>query len=340
MRQGVNKSKISPELDTSNYHRVIVPVYIPNLEEDYYKDGLQILEFALVSLFRTIHSKTRVTIINNGSCAEVVEYLYALKSKHKSFDQIYDSSVNLGKINAINAVIKGNIEQLITITDADVLFLENWQEGVEQVFASFPEAGVVSPVPSSIGYTNNYSSSTLGIAILKSRFIFSDVLDPSGLINFQKSIGRSMYKEAHLKQWPTYSFNGNKAVIGCGHFCATFKRKALSNIPNKPTKYKLGMGAVAKFLDRPPNQDGYLRLATEKNMAYHLGNKVEEWMEKVMPNEECKTSFKDPKLLHLSNNGVSKRSRFFGKFILKLFKKYPKIKMWYFKRRGLKYNYY
>ena len=340
MREGVNKSKTAPKLDTSNYHRVIVPVYIPNLEEDYYRDGLQILEYALVSLFRTTHSKTRVTIINNGSCAEVVEFLYALKSKYESFDQIYDCKSNLGKVNAINAVLKGNLEQLITITDADVLFLENWQEGVEHVFASFPEAGVVSPVPSSIGYTNLHTSSTLGYAVLKSRLVFSDVLDPSGLINFQKSIGRSMYKEAHLKQWPTYSFKGNKAVIGCGHFCATFKRQALLNIPNKPSQYKLGMGAVAQYLDRPANQDGYLRLATQKNMAYHLGNKIEKWMGNAVPGEDGKTSFTDPKLLHLSSIGVSKSYRLFGNFISRLFKKYPKIKMWYFKRKGLKYNYY
>jgi hypothetical protein len=38
---------------------------------------------------------------------------------------------------------------LVTISDADVLFLANWQRETYQVFESFPKAGSVSPCPNS-----------------------------------------------------------------------------------------------------------------------------------------------------------------------------------------------
>ena len=71
MRIGNNPEKNSNKLEIDSYHRIIIPVYIPNLTEDYFKDGLKILKLCLGSLLHTIHAKTRVSLINNGCCEEV-----------------------------------------------------------------------------------------------------------------------------------------------------------------------------------------------------------------------------------------------------------------------------
>lgn len=341
MRKGINKSKVEPLIEITTYHRVIVPVYIPNLTEDYYKDGLKILEYCLESLFRTIHKKTRVSIINNGCCDEVVRVLEHFKSKYDTFDQLYDSETNLGKINAVYSVIRANTEPLLTISDADVLFLEGWQENVEEVFKNFPKAGIVSPVPSSIAYENPNASTTLGHAIFNSKFEFSNVIDSSGLIKFQESISRLMYRQAHLEQWPVIRNKANqKAVLGCGHFCATLKRIALEEAPKQPSVFKLGMGAVAEYLDKPINKAGYLRLATEKNLAFHLGNVAENWMVEMMPNQGYNALTVDQESMNLLGQGVPRLTIFFGVVISKILNKWPAIKIWYFKKKGLKYDYY
>ena len=78
MRKGTNPEKKDNLLDIDQYHRVIIPVYIPNLTEDYFKEALVILKLCTQSLLKTIHSKTKISIIDNGCCTEVSDYLKSL----------------------------------------------------------------------------------------------------------------------------------------------------------------------------------------------------------------------------------------------------------------------
>jgi len=178
MRVGINPEKENKNLTIEAYHRVIIPVYIPNLNEDYFKDGLQILKYNIESLLATIHSKTRISIVNNNCCNEVTAYLKKKYVENFCIDQLLNSKINLGKVNAINAVVKGNLEPLITITDADVLFVQGWQQEVEKVFLEFPNAGMVSPVPSSIGYRGEFLNSTYFYGFLKGILYFKEVKNP------------------------------------------------------------------------------------------------------------------------------------------------------------------
>ena len=82
MRQGSNPNKEINNEGSFFIHQIIVPVYIPN-EEDYFKDALKILKTCLNSLFNTIHDRTYITIVNNGSCESVVNYLDKLFSDKK-----------------------------------------------------------------------------------------------------------------------------------------------------------------------------------------------------------------------------------------------------------------
>ncbi|MDD3005817.1 glycosyltransferase, partial [Flavobacterium sp.] len=120
MRVGFNpnKDKVLPKSDYT--HQVIVPVYIPH-QNDYFKDSFQILQLCLESLFKTCHGKTYITIVNNGSCIEVVNYLNQLQQETKVQEVIHTTAI--GKLNAILKGLSGHQFPLITITDADVLFL-------------------------------------------------------------------------------------------------------------------------------------------------------------------------------------------------------------------------
>ena len=144
MRVGFNPNK-DKVLSKSDYtHQVVVPVYIPH-QNDYFKDSFQILQLCLESLFKTCHDKTYITIVNNGSCIEVVNYLNQLQQEAKLQEVIHTTAI--GKLNAILKGLSGHQFPLITISDADVLFLNNWQKATYEVFEIFPRAGVVSPVP-------------------------------------------------------------------------------------------------------------------------------------------------------------------------------------------------
>ena len=49
MRIGTNPAKTNNKIEAHSYHRVIVPVFIPNLEEDYFKES-----FGVFIMFPTV----------------------------------------------------------------------------------------------------------------------------------------------------------------------------------------------------------------------------------------------------------------------------------------------
>ncbi|WP_332910226.1 glycosyltransferase family A protein [Algoriphagus boritolerans] len=187
MRQGINPSKTDNRIQLESTHRVILSVYIPNLEEEYFKHAEKVFKLCLESVLYTSHDKTRISIIINGCCKEVEQLIYSYKEDYPLIDQVFYTKENLGKINAIYSIVKSNLEPLVTISDSDVLFLKDWQDETYAVFENFPEAGMVSPVPSSKGYLYS-TGSTLYYGLFKGKIRFRDVQDPEGMDNFQKKV--------------------------------------------------------------------------------------------------------------------------------------------------------
>jgi len=338
MRIGNNPEKRNNELSLDSYHRVIIPVYVPNVTDDYFKDGLTIFTYCIESLLHTIHPKTRITLVDNGCCEQVKKFLISLHNKHTAIDQLFHSDVNLGKINAIYAVVKSNLEPLFSITDADVLFLPGWQQAVEQVFEDFPEAGMVAPVPGSIAYNSSYVNATFYYGFSKGILKFRDVKDPVGMDMFQKSIGRKLYEKIHLEKYLTLTKGKKEAVIGCGHFVATLRAEALRMAPPFPTEFKIVGGSENAYIDKPNDDGGFLRLATMNNYAYHLGNKAEAWMQEAFEKviRHSKADNKINNAIEFNINGIGNFKWFIGKVLFRILIRTKPIKRRYFKMLGMK----
>lgn len=337
MRIGNNPEKENNQLALESYHRIVIPVYIPNLTQDYFKDGLTIFKLCIQSLLYTIHKKTKVSLIDNGCCAEVATYLQQLYKDNNQVDQLLNSKINLGKVNAIYSAVKSNLEPLITISDADVMFLPGWQTSVEQILKDFPESGMVSPVPSSLGYRSPFINSTVYYGLFKGKLQFEDVVEPDGLVKFQDSIGRVMYNSTHLKKFLTVSNKKKSAVVGCGHFVATMRAEVFKKAPQEVCQHKIVGGSESTYFDIPNDEAGFLRLATKQNLAYHLGNTYEPWMDTKMeiilntPNAEfCLKELPKPEPFNPIQIKVGK---LFRVLLLKKFKKS------YFKYKGIKSAY-
>lgn len=340
MRVGSNPEKFNNEIINKAYHRVVIPVYIPNFE-GYFKDAFEIFKLNIESLLLTVHEKTRITIYNNNCVTEVKNYIDTLYASHEVIDQVVHSKENLGKINAILASVKGNLEPLITITDSDVFFKHNWQQAVEEVFLHFPKAGMVSPVPGSKAYSNFTANNWLFGLFRKKGIYFDQVKDPEAMKLFDKSLGNPspMYKPVHLEKYLVLNNRGNKAVMGCGHFVATLKREVFDEGSNSPAFIKIQNGVENKFIDIPNEKLGYLRLATLNNYAYHLGNVSEKWMheefEKIRIHK--KNNYYLSKIDPIYAKPFSPLAVFLGKALKKvLLHKF--IKATFFSKKGLKTN--
>jgi hypothetical protein len=316
MRIGFNPHKDQQQGQSECLHQIIIPVYIPN-QEGYFKDSFQILQLCLNSLFKTIHNKTYITIVNNGSGEFVKEYLDELLKSGKIQELIHTQ--NIGKLNAILKGIVGNSFSLITITDADVLFLKNWQEATYTVFENFPKAGAVCPTPSSRSL-RTHTANIYWDLFFSSRLIFSNVINRDALRMFAQSVGDiNFYNEVQLEKYLTISNKNIKAVVGAGHFVTTFRGEIFNTIENRHTKYKLGGDSESKFLDISVVKKGFWRLSTANNYAYHLGNVFEDWMQiecdKLEVNRvESNFELKDTKSSSFFLNFI--KNKLFGKFIL------------------------
>lgn len=275
MRIGSNPNKDKVLLKSDFFHQVIVPVYIPN-QEGYFKDSFVILRYCLQSLFKTSHRRTYFTIVNNGSCDEIVTYLNSLHQENKIHELIH--TTNIGKFNAIFKGLVGSSFQLVTITDADVLFLNDWQKATYEVFEAFPKAGVVSPVP--IPKACKYLSAHVFFENLFNNSIkVSKVKNAEALKKFAISLNNvSNLSEIHFEKQITIQKNNVISVIGSGHFVATYKADIFEELNSIYSDYIMGTGE-GLYLDSPSVRFGYWRLSTENNYAYHLGNTCEDWMQ-------------------------------------------------------------
>ncbi|KIC03395.1 hypothetical protein OA88_03190 [Flavobacterium sp. JRM] len=328
MRIGFNPYK-DQDLPRSEYlHQIIIPVYIPN-QEAYFKDSLAILKLCLESLFATTHDKTFITIVNNGSDIVIVSYLDLLLKENKIHELIHTQ--NIGKLNAILKGLVGNNIELVTISDSDVLFLNDWQKETINIFKSVSKAGVVGIVPQFKMYESNCGNQLFD-TILSSKLRFIPVKNKEALIRFYDSLGwKRDYNQDYLEYNLGLKVSKNQSVlIGSGHFVATYKKDIFTEIISY-INFKMG-GTSEAYLDKKPLEKDYWRLTTSDNYAYHMGNTLEDWM--IVPQtlqenkEELKYGFKKNETISPFLYWI--KNKLFVKFIsikvlIKLFLKWKKL---------------
>lgn len=277
MRIGDNPNKEVDQEQSFYKHQIIVPVYIPN-EEGYFSDALKILKICLNSLFNTIHDRTFITIVNNGSCGNVVKYLNELFEENKIKELIHTD--NIGKINAVFKGLSGNNIELVTVTDADVMFLSNWQTETIKVFSEIPKAGVVGIVPQFNMY-KRYCGNVLFDNLFNKKLKFIPVKNPQSMIHFYDSIGWDRnYNQDYLKFGLGLNYGKVNCFVGSGHFVATYKKEVFKELLSFIGGRKAA-GIGEDYIDNKPLKKGYWRLTTDDNYAFHMGNVYEKWMENI-----------------------------------------------------------
>jgi hypothetical protein len=277
MRVGKHPARNQPISSLVSKHRIVVPVHIPN-HEGFYEQALDVLKICLNSIIKTITPYTRITIFSDDSSPSVERYLIEMQEAHSAIDQLFLSRQNIGKINSIFAAVRSNRERFLTVADCDVYFRSGWQHEIESIFEAFPEAGMVSPHPvtGSGSFSSWNSSSTVLFGLTRRCVRFSDVEDPDSLNQFNESIGRSPLSVSRISKQMTLTRNGKTAVVGAGHFVATYRSSVFKFAPNEPCEFKMGGASEANYLDSPVNDAGYLRLSTQRGFVRHLGNTLSE----------------------------------------------------------------
>ena len=259
---------------------------------------------------------------------------YSIYKKKNYIDELIIETENIGKVNSILKALRTADERLITITDGDVLFLNDWEKEILKIFNAFPRAGMVSPVP--VFRTHLRLTSNIWLKyLLSSKLKFRKVKNTEAMTKFANSIGWPWLDKKFKDVILTLKAKDNTvAVVGNSHFVGTYKKEVFDKLPKKNSNYKLGGNSETEYLDIPVLKYGAFRLATYNNYAYHLGNTMEPWMEKEL--KDIKDESKE--INNFKYLTILKQSPFNYFVTEKLFKKIFKIKLfkkWIFSRKGL-----
>ncbi|MCS5488980.1 glycosyltransferase family A protein [Algoriphagus limi] len=315
MREGVNPAKLNPFIEKKYFHRIIIPVFIPDFN-GYFKNIFEVYKICLESAWLTQHGRSAITVVDNGSCIEAKTWLNSLYESGK-IETLISHSKNIGKVDAILGAARSCREDLITISDSDILFRNGWQEAVEKVFLDFPKAGSVAPFPIS-RHLYYYSSSTQ-MAVALGRLSFS----------FEKSPNwKDIQENYYCYNWsfdinydsllPVVRSKTGKAVLGSGHQVMTIRREAIFSMPSEPCFIKISSSSESNWIDRPIDEAGFWRLSTFDTWVYHMGNHVTETNLK-----NFKLIFKSdafPELIKLPKLQIKKKSQFVKRVLSKYFK--------------------
>lgn len=279
MRIGSNPEKKKFKEITYRSHRVIIPVFIPNTEENYYKQAFDVFKTSIKSLTLTINKKsTAITIINNNSNKKVSDYINCLLEQGE-IDKHVRYTINYGKVYVVLAEAKASYEDYVTIADADVLYFNRWESQVFEIFNQVKNVGVVSPVPAP--HLTFYNNVSLFGSFVK-RYKKGNVVDASSFDLFEKGINNLEIFNSKKNNWKKSQYfiekNNIKACVGCGHFVATYKRQLFDKISSPNPKYVFLDGDENEKIDTPIDKLGYYRLSTCKAYAYHLGNTIPTWL--------------------------------------------------------------
>ncbi|HNP32570.1 MAG TPA: glycosyltransferase family A protein [Flavobacterium sp.] len=324
----MNPQKQEKKIDLKTNHRVVICVFIPKLE-GYYADIFDVLKLSVNSAFATKNSHCEITLVNNGSCKMVTDYL----------NQLYDDGIincvihhkeNIGKMDALIGAARTAREEFITMADIDILFVKGWQENVEKLFNTIPNVGSVSPI--SVRASHRYATfSTMEKILLKKvNFRYEPIEENFDSYNrFLLSINWHKEEDSKLK-WPVIEYKGQKAIMGSSHQILTIKRDLLfTTVPTQPSLILVGNNSEYKYLDLPIDVSGGMRLSTYHNFAFHMGNKVESWMTDVQNNNllQPKPTEKEQNFtVNTNNDEMTYSFRLKKRIVKKLFKLIYKFK--------------
>ena len=286
MRIGQNPQKGNDNKLIKKYHRIVMVFYVPDIidaESDSYFCNLStVLDISLQSLINTVNFKTtNITLINNASSKSVdiiIQKFLDYIDKYVVYNE------NKGKVNAVINEARGVYEEFITITDADILFYPGWEKASIELFRDFRNVGAVSPYP--FPYSPFYvNKSSFGFNTIFGKIEYGKYINESDIDFYIKGTGlpNIIKRDATKQDWKTKHFvlrnNDKIAVVGSYHVTGTYRSFIFKNEKEFP-EVVFKNQYEERFIDCLADRKGLIKLSTLKTYVYHIGNNIDDVVEK------------------------------------------------------------
>jgi hypothetical protein len=270
MRVGQNPIKVVEKIAPPARVTVVVILYIPFLG-GYYAESLDIFKLCLQSLHANTEGEHDVMVFDNGSCAEVRDYLLAEHSEG-GIQYLTLSERNLGKPAAWNSALLAAPGEFVAYSDSDVYFYPGWLQASLAALNEFPQAGMVTAMP--ILVPEKYSTATLkwakkqaGVKTERGQLLpWDDFWRHARSLGDEEQQARSFYDENKAIK---ITYKNKNYYVGAAHFQFTARKSALQAVLPVPADRPMGQ---VRLLDEAMNAEGFLRLSTPNWHVQHLGN--------------------------------------------------------------------
>lgn len=270
MRVGQNPIKAIERIAPPASVTAVVISYVPFLS-GYYAYSLDLLKLCIHSLRETTQDQADLMVFDNGSCAEVRDFLLVEQSAG-SIQYLTLSERNLGKPTAWNFSFAAAPGEFVAYADSDVFFYDGWLLASLDALSAFPQAGMVTAMP--ILTPEKYSTATVkwakkppGVKVERGELLpWEDFWRHARSLGDTEQDARRFYAENPAVR---LSYRGKRYYAGAAHFQFTARKSVLQEVLPIPADKPMGR---VRLLDEAINAKGYLRLSTEDWYVQHLGN--------------------------------------------------------------------
>ncbi len=276
-RHPLKEKDLALDLPAAQAVTVTTITHIPMLE-GYWEHSLEVLTLFFASLRASTQTPFDLLVFDNASCREVTDYLSGLKEEGL-IQYLILSDRNFRKLGALDFLLRAAPGEFVAYADSDVYFLPGWLERSLEVMRAFPQAGMVSALPT-VDKSDRFVASTLagitsdpkvlvekGPNLVPSAFVRAHQLslgkDPSPLLSAERTDTR-------------LTRDGVSAFLSAQDFQFLTRREVIARVlPLKADDKELNYDPIySPVFEAKVDRAGYWRLSTVDYLAHHMGNSV------------------------------------------------------------------
>lgn len=246
--------------------------YLPN-QAGYFAERLAVTRLSLESLIAHTPEPHDLIVFDNGSCPELVNYLCWLRDQGH-INYLILSSINIGKISALQIIFRAAPGEIVAYSDDDVFFLPGWLDAHLKIMDTYPRVGLITGfyIRSHLRYatkTIETFATQPGVKVSRG-FLIPRELEQHYIDNMGRSWDSYQQEVSGLEDIGL-CYRGVNTLASAGHHQFVTTRQLMLEI--LPSWDRNLMGKMVE-LENAIDQQGYLRLSTYTPVTRLLGNVI------------------------------------------------------------------